>query len=177
MTVFLRMLYLRTEQDLLKELNRLRENGFVEYGTYASLMRVQAILQEMQDESFQYVPQAINKVFNETNKRLGYKAAEALSVPQTAIAEQLAGNLLGNINEAAETAYRTSEPHHRSKPFPGSWGRGENGGRKSPQDIQHAERDFLRGQERQGMGAHRILHHGNPDGIKAGGCSGGTDRR
>lgn len=109
MTVFLRMLYLRTEQDLLKELNRLRENGFVEYGTYASLMRVQAILQEMQDESFQYVPQAINKVFNETNKRLGYKAAEALSVPQTAIAEQLAGNLLGNINEAAETAYRTSE--------------------------------------------------------------------
>lgn len=109
MTVFLRMLYLRTEQDLLKELNRLRENGFVEYGTYASLMRVQAILQEMQDESFQYVPQAINKVFNETNKRLGYKAAEALSVPQTAIAEQLAGNLLGNINEAAETAFRTSE--------------------------------------------------------------------
>ena len=109
MTVFLRMLYLRTEQDLLKELNRLRENGFVEYGTYASLMRVQAILQEMQDESFQYVPQAINKVFNETNKRLGYKAAEALSVPQTAIAEQLAGNLLGNINEAAEMAYRTSE--------------------------------------------------------------------
>lgn len=109
MTVFLRMLYLRTEQDLLKELNRLRENGFVEYGTYASLMRVQAILQEMQDESFQYVPQAINKVFNETNKRLGYKAAEALSVPQTAIAEQLAANLLGNINEAAETAFRTSE--------------------------------------------------------------------
>ena len=109
MTVFLRMLYLRTEQDLLKELNRLRENGFVEYGTYASLMRVQAILQEMQDESFQYVPAAISKVFNETNKRLGYKAAEALSVPQTAIAEQLAGNLLGNINEAAEMAYRTSE--------------------------------------------------------------------
>ena len=109
MTVFLRMLYFRTEQDLLKELNRLRENGFVEYGTYASLMRVQAILQEMQDESFQYVPQAINKVFNETNKRLGYKAAEALSVPQTAIAEQLAGNLLGNITEAAEMAYRTSE--------------------------------------------------------------------
>lgn len=107
--LYMRMLYLRTEKSVVNELKRQQENGLVDYGTYAALMRVQQTLQEMQDESFTYVPEMVNKVFRDANARAGYEAAEALSVAQTAIVEQLTGNLLGNITEAAEQAYKTSE--------------------------------------------------------------------
>ena len=107
--LYMRMLYLRTEKSVVNELKRQQENGLVDYGTYAALMRVQQTLQEMQDESFTYVPEMVNKVFRDANARAGYEAAEALSVAQTAIVEQLTGNLLGCITEAAEQAYKTSE--------------------------------------------------------------------
>lgn len=106
---YLQMLYLQTEKSIINELKRQQANELVDYGTYAALMRVQQTLQNMQDESFQYVPQAVNKIFRDANARAGYAAAEALSTPQTAIVEQLVGNLLGNITEAAEQAYKTSE--------------------------------------------------------------------
>lgn len=108
-TLFLRMLYLRTEQEVVAELKRQQSRGLVDYGTYAALMRIQQTLQTMTDESFEYVPQMVEKIFRTTNARLGYEAAEALSTPQTAIVEQLTANLLGNITEAAETAYKSSE--------------------------------------------------------------------
>lgn len=108
-TLFLRMLYLRTEKEVVAELKRQQSRGLVDYGTYAALMRIQQTLQTMTDESFEYVPQMVEKIFRTTNARLGYEAAEALSTPQTAIVEQLTANLLGNITEAAETAYKSSE--------------------------------------------------------------------
>lgn len=108
-TLALRMLFLKTEKKLVAELKRQQAKDLVDYGTYASVMRVQKILQNMQDESFVYVPEMVTKVFRDTNSRYAYEAAEALTVPQTAIAEQLTYNLLGNIQEAAETALKTSE--------------------------------------------------------------------
>lgn len=108
-TLTLRMLYLKTEKKLVAELKRQQAKDLVDYGTYASLMRVQKILQNMEDESFVYVPEMVNKIFRDANSRAAYEAAEALTVPQTAIAEQLTYNLLGNITEAAETALKTSE--------------------------------------------------------------------
>ena len=108
-TLFLRMLYLRTEKEVVAELKRQQSRGLVDYGTYAALMRIQQTLQTMTDESFEHVPQMVEKIFRTTNARLGYEAAEALSTPQTAIVEQLTANLLGNITEAAETAYKSSE--------------------------------------------------------------------
>ena len=107
--LYLRMLYLHTEKEILRELNREQARGLVDYGTFASLMRIQQTLQTMQDECFEYVPQMVNKIFRDANSRLAYEAAEALTTTQTAIVEQLTANLLGNINEAAETAFTTSE--------------------------------------------------------------------
>ena len=80
------MLFLKTEKKLVAELKRQQAKDLVDYGTYASLMRVQKILQNMEDESFVYVPEMVNKVFRDTNSRYAYEAAEALTVPQTAIA-------------------------------------------------------------------------------------------
>ena len=50
-TAFMRMLFLRTEQDLKNEINRKRGAGLVVYADTASLERVQQILQGMEDES------------------------------------------------------------------------------------------------------------------------------
>ena len=59
---FLRMLFLRTEQRLLAEIRRKRAQGYVEYAEVAALKRTQKILQDMVDESWDYVPAMIEKV-------------------------------------------------------------------------------------------------------------------
>ena len=67
-TAFMRMLFLRTEQDLINEINRKRRAGLVEYAEAASLERVQQILQGMVDESWEYVPKMIETIFYHSNK-------------------------------------------------------------------------------------------------------------
>ena len=109
-TAYLRRLYLRTEQELIREITRKRTSGYVDYAEVAALERVQRTLQSMVDESWDYIPQMIDTIFYQTEKDAsGYRNARALTITQTAIAEQLANNLLGEIAEAAETAKKAAQ--------------------------------------------------------------------
>lgn len=104
-TRFLRMLFLRTEMALIQEILRKRSSGLVEYAEVAAMERVQAILRNMVDESWEYVPTMVEKIFYQTGAAAsGYHNARVLTAPQTAIAQQLSDNLLGELTEAAEMA-------------------------------------------------------------------------
>lgn len=107
-TLFLRSLFLRAERQIIDEITRKRAAGYVDYAEVAALQRVQKILQSMVDESWDYVPQMVEKIFREADKdAAGYANAEALTATQTAAVQQLSNNLLGEILEASETAYKT----------------------------------------------------------------------
>ena len=107
-TMFLRKLFLHTEQELVHEITRKRKAGFVDYAEAASLERVQRILQNMVDDSWKYVPEMIENIFYHSEKDFsGYRNARALTTTQTAIVQQLSNNLLGEIMEASETAYKS----------------------------------------------------------------------
>ena len=107
-TAFLRALFLRTERRIIDEITRKRAAGFVDYAEVAALERVQRILQSMVDESWDYVPQMIEKIFYRSDKdAAGYSNARALTSQQTGAIKQLSDNLLGEILEASEEAYRT----------------------------------------------------------------------
>ena len=62
-TAFMRRLFLRTERELIAEINRKRKRGLVDYAEAASLERVRGILQSMVDESWSYVPEMIVRMF------------------------------------------------------------------------------------------------------------------
>lgn len=107
-TAFMRMLFLRTERELVNEINRKRNFGYVDYAEVAALERVQKILQKMVDESWAYVPVMVEKIFCQSGKDASaYAAARALSVTQTAAVQQLSANLLGEITEASEEAFKS----------------------------------------------------------------------
>ena len=107
-TAFLRALFLRTERRIIDEITRKRAAGFVDYAEVAALERVQRILQSMVDESWDYVPQMIEKIFYRSDKdAAGYSNARALTSQQAGAIKQLSDNLLGEILEASEEAYRT----------------------------------------------------------------------
>lgn len=107
-TAFLRMLFLRTEQELIHEITRKRKAGLVDYAEVAALERVQRILQGMVDESWDYVPKMVERIFYQSGKAAsGYYNARVLTASQTAVVQQLSNNLLGQIAEASETAYES----------------------------------------------------------------------
>lgn len=107
-TLFMRMLFLRTERDIVNEIRRKRGAGLVDYAEAAALERVQAILQNMVDESWAYVPVMIEKIFYHSDKdAAGYANARALTVTQLTVVEQLSNNLLGEITEAASVAEKS----------------------------------------------------------------------
>ena len=107
-TVFMRMLFLRTEREIIREINRKRKAGLVDYAEVASLERVQRTLQTMVDESWSYVPTMIETIFYHSAKdAAGYRNARALTTVQTAIVQQLSNNLLGELTEASEGAFKS----------------------------------------------------------------------
>ena len=113
-TALLRNLFLRTEQELIREITRKRAAGHVEYADVAALERVQKILQNMVDTSWSYVPVMIEKIFYHSDKdAAGYTNARTItgmrSVTQIAIMEQLANNLQGELMEMAGTAKSSVE--------------------------------------------------------------------
>lgn len=113
-TALLRNLFLRTEQELIKEITRKRAGGHVEYAEVAALERVQKILQKMVDTSWSYVPVMIEKIFYHSDKdAAGYANARAIigtrSATQIAVMEQLANNLQGELVEMATTAKKSVE--------------------------------------------------------------------
>ena len=79
-TRFLRMLFLRTERRLIAEINHKRINGYVDYAEVAALKRTQQILQEMVDESWNYVPTMIESIFYRSEAAAnGYANAAGLT--------------------------------------------------------------------------------------------------
>lgn len=113
-TVLLRNLFLRTEQELIKEISKKRTLGQVEYAEVAALERVQRILQNMVDTSWSYVPAMIEKIFYRSDKdATGYANARDItgthSASQIAIMEQLANNLQGELMEMAGTVKKSVE--------------------------------------------------------------------
>lgn len=107
-TAFMRMLFLKTEQELINEIKRKRKKELIDYAEVASLERVQRILQDMMDESWSYVPAMIETIFYHSEKHAnGYRNARTLTSTQTAIVQQLSNNLLGEIMEASDTAYKS----------------------------------------------------------------------
>lgn len=93
-TAYMRMLFLRTEQEIINVINRKRSVGYVDYAEVAALERVQKILQSMIDQSWAYVPTMIEKIFYHSDKDAsGYsnarKMTETFSAPRIAIIQQL----------------------------------------------------------------------------------------
>lgn len=109
-TAYLRMLYLKTEQRLIAEINRKRSQEYVDYAEVTALNRTQKILQEMVDESWSYVPAMIEKIFYKSEAAAnGYRNAAGLTASQLGIVQQLSNNLLGDIMEASITAQKSIE--------------------------------------------------------------------
>ena len=110
-------LYLRAETDIVNELGRLRALGLVDYHAEAALERVQGILQQMQNESFAYIPQMVEREFyvhNPSARRIeetvekhmaGYK--NALSIGEIALVEQLSADLSAKVLQASNTVQQT----------------------------------------------------------------------
>lgn len=113
-------LYLKAETDIINEIGRLRSLGLVDYHAEAALARVQAILNRLEREGWEYVPRFIEREFYvshpETRKpsargetpekhAAGYANAAALTGEQTDIVQRLTNNLMGELVEAHATAY------------------------------------------------------------------------
>lgn len=108
-TAFLRMLFLRTERELVNEITRKRTSGYVDYAEVAAIERVQRILQTMVDESWSYVPVMIEKIFYQTEAgAAGYRNARVLTSTEMSVIQQLSNNLLGKLEEAAETVEKNA---------------------------------------------------------------------
>jgi len=107
---YLRALYQKTEQNVINEILRKRAQGYVDYAEVAALERIQRELQGMIDESWDYVPQMIEKRFYTSNAALyGYSNAKALTTTQRVLMEQLVDNLMGEIITAATVAKGTAQ--------------------------------------------------------------------
>lgn len=95
--------------------------GNVDYHAVAALERVQAILKNMENECWEYVPKMIEKQFyvrvpearrieEPVSKHVsGYANAVALTAEQYGIIDSLVSNLMGEIVESENTVMKTLE--------------------------------------------------------------------
>ena len=112
-------LYLKAETDIINEIGRLRSRGLVDYHAEAALERVQAILRNLENDCWRYVPRMVEAQFYvnhpearrpqeepETPEKhlLAYQNARVLTGEQTDIVQRLVMNLLGQITQADVTA-------------------------------------------------------------------------
>lgn len=117
-------IYLKAETDIINEIARLRSQGLVDYHAVAALERVQAILNKMQSDSWEYVPRMIEKMFYvrvpEARKKLdipetpakhfmGYVNAQNLTAEQTDIVQKLTMNLMTELSDASVVAMSSLE--------------------------------------------------------------------
>ena len=100
---------MRAEQDILNEILRKNAQGYVDYAETAAMERVQAILQGLIDDSWEYVPKVVNKPFEANLSRTGYSNAKALMSTQTIVVEQLIQNLMGEIIDSTNVAFNSAQ--------------------------------------------------------------------
>lgn len=107
---YLRALFFRTEMKLIREITRKRGQGYVDYAEVAALERVRKTLQQMTKDAEKYVPLMIEHEFYQgAEAAAGYANAKALISPARSRAvEILADNLLGQVEEMAQTAYQST---------------------------------------------------------------------
>ena len=103
---YLQWLFRKTETDIIDEIFRKRRKGYVDYAEVAALERIQSDLQDMVDQSYEYVPKMIEKQFYGTPKDLsGYANARSIAGRiNMVMMETLTDSLLGEIIEAAAVA-------------------------------------------------------------------------
>ena len=113
-------IFLRAETAIINEIGRLRSSGLTDYSAVATLERVQAILRQMENDSWEWAPKAIEKMFyvshpearrvpgeSLTKHIRAYNNAAALTAEQHAIIDQLVANLMGEITDASVTVMAT----------------------------------------------------------------------
>lgn len=107
---YLRQVFYETEMRLIREIARKRSNGYVDYAEVAALERVRKTLARMKREAGKYVPLAIEEEFYKDAVAVaGYANAKALTNPgRTRAMEILTDNLLGQVEEMANTAYQST---------------------------------------------------------------------
>jgi hypothetical protein len=100
----LRQVFLRSEESIISAIGYKRSRGYVDYAEHAALERVQAILQKMIDDSWEYVPRAIERQYQLGKIReVGYRNAQVLTAAETNTVQRLTHNLMGVLTEAAAT--------------------------------------------------------------------------
>ena len=106
-------LYQSTERRIIQEIARKRTQGYVDYAELAALRRVRKTIQQMVDKSAKYVPLAIEHEFYKGKEaRKGYENALGMTegtAERDRVAEQLVDNLMGEVQEMAQTAYQSAE--------------------------------------------------------------------
>lgn len=121
-------IYLKAETDIINEIARLRSQGLVDYHAVAALERVQAILNQMQTDSWEYVPRMIEKMFyvrvpearrlvdgkqeSPVKHFMGYYNAGVganLDTVQTDIVQKLTMNLMAELSDASVVALSSLE--------------------------------------------------------------------
>ena len=113
-------LFLKAETDIINTIGRLRSAENVDYAQVAALERVQAILRQLENDAWTYVPKVIEKQFyvshpearrvqgeSLTKHIRAYNNAAALTAEQHAIVDQLVANLMGEITDASVTVMAT----------------------------------------------------------------------
>ena len=118
-------LYQSTERRIIQEIARKRTQGYVDYAELAALRRVRKTIQQMVDKSAKYVPLAIEHEFYKGKEaRKGYENAAGLaegSAERDRVAEQLVDNLMGEVQEMAQTAYQSAEAQVLGRVDPGAY--------------------------------------------------------
>ena len=105
-------LYQSTERRIIREIARKRTQGYVDYAELAALRRVRRTIQQMVDGSAKYVPLAIEHEFYKGKEaKKGYENALSVagSPERDRVMEQLVDNLMGEVQEMAQTAYQSAE--------------------------------------------------------------------
>ena len=107
---YLLALFRQTELKLIREIARKRGQGYVDYAEVAALERVRRTLQRMTGDAEKYVPLMIEHEFYQGKEAAaGYANAQALINPGRSRAiEILTDNLLGQVEEMAQTAYQAT---------------------------------------------------------------------
>jgi hypothetical protein len=105
-------IFLKAETDIINELGRLRSSGLVDYHAKAALRRVQAILRQMENDCWVYVPKMVEEEFiknsasaEKTINPKGYTNAYTMTSTQYNIESRLTNAMMGHITESSITAY------------------------------------------------------------------------
>lgn len=106
-------IYLDAERKIVAEITRKRSLDLVDYAEVAALERVQQILAEMQNETFEYAPIMVETIFHGEGAKnaAGYANARALTTAQTAVVQTLVNNLLGEVLDVSGTVMQSAREY------------------------------------------------------------------